>query len=181
VGFYPLFFVERHYNRGRILLQETYGKIEKSVLEVLHPIVTENSCELVDVKYLRERGGRILRIYLDKQGGITVDDCANVSRELSVILDAYDVIPQHSYTLEVSSPGLRRPLNKQSDYERFKGRKVKIRTTDIVEGRKVFSGTLLGMKEEMILVEVEGHSYSVPFDSVRKANLEIDYGKGAGK
>jgi len=162
-------------------VQEAYGELEKAILEVLHPIVEENSCELVDIKYLRERGGRVLRIYLDKEGGVTVDDCANVSRELGVVLDAYDIMPKHSYTLEVSSPGLRRPLNRQSDYERFKGRKVKIKTTDPVDDRRVFSGTLLGMRGEMILVEVDGRSYSVPFGSVSKANLEIDLGKGARK
>ena len=162
-------------------MEKANGKLEKAVLEVLHPIVEENSCELVDIKYLRERGGRVLRVFLDKEGGVTVDDCANVSRELSVVLDAYDIMPQHSYTLEVSSPGLRRPLNRQSDYERFKGRKVKIKTTDPVDDRKVFSGTLLGMEGEMILVEVDGRSYSVPLGSVSKANLEIDFGKGARK
>ncbi|MYI73039.1 MAG: ribosome maturation factor RimP [Candidatus Dadabacteria bacterium] len=158
-------------------MEKANGKLEKTVLEVLHPIVEENSCELVDIKYLRERGGRVLRIYLDKEGGVTVDDCANVSRELGVVLDAYDIMPQHSYTLEVSSPGLRRPLNRQSDYERFKGRKVKIKTTDPVGDRRVFSGTLLGMEGEMILVEVDGRSYSVHFGSVSWAKLEIYFGK----
>ena len=67
-----------------------------------------------------------------------------------MVLDAYEIMPQHSYTLEVSSPGLRRPLNRQSDYERFKGRKVKIKTTNPVDDRRVFSGTLLGMEGEMI-------------------------------
>ena len=180
VGLCPLFFIEGYKRDGEILLQEAYGELEKAVLEVLHPIVEENSCELVDIKYLRESGGRVLRIYLDKEGGVTVDDCANVSRELGVVLDAYDIIP-HSYALEVSSPGLRRPLNTQSDYERFKGRKVKIKTTDPIEDRRVFSGTLLGMRGEMILVEVDGRPYSVPFGSVSRANLEIDLGKGARK
>lgn len=181
VGLYPLFFVEGYERDGGILLQEAYGELEKAVLEVLHPIVEENSCELVDIKYLRESGGRVLRIYLDKEGGVTVDDCANISRELGVVLDAYDIMPKNSYALEVSSPGLRRPLNTQSDYERFKGRKVKIKTTDPVEDRRVFSGTLLGMRGEMILVEVDGRPYSVPFGSVSRANLEIDFGKGARK
>lgn len=181
MGLYPLFFVEGFKRDGEIPVRDANGKLEKAVLEVLHPIVEENSCELVDVKYLRERGGRVLRIYLDKEGGVTVDDCANVSRELGVVLDAYDIMPQHSYTLEVSSPGLRRPLSRQSDYERFKGRKVKIKTTDPVGDRRVFSGTLLGMRGEMILVEVDGRSYSVPFGSVSRANLEIDFGKGARK
>ncbi|MCY4262465.1 MAG: ribosome maturation factor RimP [Candidatus Dadabacteria bacterium] len=162
-------------------MENAERKLEKAICEVLHPIVEENSCELVDIKYMRERGGRILRIFLDKEGGITVDDCANVSRELSVVLDAYDIMPQHSYTLEVSSPGLRRPLKRHSDYERFKGRKVKIKTTDPVEDRKIFSGTLLGMEGEMILMEVDGRSYSVPLASVSRANLEIDFGKGAIK
>ncbi len=160
-----------------IAVETSYGKIEKSVLEVLHPIVEDSSCELVDIEYVREQGGRVLRVYLDKQGGVTVDDCADVSRELSVVLDAYDIVP-HSYTLEVSSPGLRRPLVGREDYERFKGKKVKIRTTESVEQRKVFTGTLMGTSGEMIIVEVDNRCYKLPFDFIGKANLEIDFEKG---
>ena len=161
-------------------MKKAYGELEKAVLEVLHPILEENSCELVDIGYASEGGGRVLRIYLDKEGGVGIDDCAKVSRELGVVLDAYDVIP-HSYTLEVSSPGLRRPLVGAGDYERFKGRKVKIRTREPVENRRVFSGTLVGMEKSMVVVSVDGRSYSLPFDSVSRANLEIDFAEGVGK
>ncbi len=161
-------------------MQKAYKELENSVVEVLHPILKENRCELFDIKYLRESGGRILRLYIDKEDGVTVDDCANVSRELSVVLDAYGIIP-HSYTLEVSSPGLRRPLRNQKDYRRFKGKKVKIKTSAPIDDRKVFSGTLLGTEGESILLEVDDRRYSVPMDSVKKANLEIDFNAGVRK
>lgn len=162
-------------------MRKEYGKLEKAVLEVLHPILEESSLELVDLRYLNESGGRVLRIFIDKEGGVGVDDCAGVSRELGSVLDVYDVIPD-SYTLEVSSPGLRRPLVRPGDYERFKGRKVKIKTARPVEDRKVFSGTLLGTDEGTVVVDVGDRLYALPLDSVAKANLEIDFGgEGAGK
>ena len=162
-------------------MEKEYGKLERAVLEVLHPILEENSLELVDLGYVNESSGRVLRIFIDKEGGVGVDDCAGVSRELGAVLDVYDVIPG-SYTLEVSSPGLRRPLVRLGDYERFKGRKVKIRTAEPVENRRVFSGTLLGADEGTVVVDVGDRLYALPFDSVAKANLELDFGgKGAGK
>ncbi len=163
-----------------LIVKNSYSNIERLVLEVLHPIVEDNSCELVDIKYMSEQSGKVLRIYLDKQGGVTVDDCADVSRELSVALDAYDIIP-HSYTLEVSSPGLRRPLLRREDYDRFKGKKIRIKMTEPIEQKKMFVGTLVGTSGEKVIVKVDNRYYELPFNFVGKANLEIDFGKGEKK
>lgn len=145
-----------------------------SVAEIVSPILEEKSIELVDIELKNEAGGRVLRVYLDKLGGITLDDCTQVSRELSVLLDVNEII-EGSYNLEVSSPGLRRPLRKESDFERFAGKKVKIKTHETIEDRKNFIGNLMGIEEKVVSVDVDGKLYSLPFDSIKKANLELDF------
>lgn len=145
-----------------------------SVAEILLPVLNEQNIELVDIELKNEAGGKILRIYLDKMGGISVDDCAEVSRELSVLLDVNDIV-ESSYTLEVSSPGLRRPLRKESDFERFRGKKVKIKTTHPFENRRNFKGDLMGIEESVVSVNVDGKLYKLPLDSIKKANLELDF------
>src|ERR1700737_3874509 len=99
----------------------------ETVREILNLLLLEEGLELVDLEYRREGRGRVLRIYIDKEGGVTVDDCAKVSRELGILLDVHDAIPG-SYNLEGSSPGLTRTLKKTRDFERFKGKKVRIKT-----------------------------------------------------
>lgn len=145
-----------------------------AVAHILQPLLDEQHIELVDIELKKEAGGKTLRIYLDKPGGISVDDCAEVSRELGVQLDVNDVI-EGSYTLEVSSPGLRRPLRKESDFERFAGKKVKIKTTQPFENRRNFKGDLVGIDESVVSVNVDGKLYRLPMDSIKKANLEIDF------
>lgn len=145
-----------------------------SVAEILAPIIDEISIELVDIEFKNEAGGKVLRIYLDKPGGITLDDCEKVSRDLSVLLDVNDVI-ESAYNLEVSSPGLRRPLRKESDFERFAGKKVKIKTKEIIDDRKNFIGNLIGIEKKVVSVNVDGKLYSLPFESIKKANLELDF------
>ena len=105
---------------------------------------------------------------------MTIDDCALVSRELGTLLDIHDMIP-NSYTLEVSSPGLTRALRRPEDYIRFKGRKVKIKTTVDFEKRKLFVGKLLEFKDGLVTVESEGRSFSIPLADIEKANLEFDF------
>ncbi len=145
-----------------------------SVADILAPILDEGHIELVDIEFKNEAGGKVLRVYLDKPGGIKLDDCAKVSRNLSVLLDVNDVIGS-SYNLEVSSPGLRRPLRKESDFERFAGKKVKIKTNEIIEDRKNFIGNLMGIEKKIVSVDVDGKLYSLPLDSIKKANLELDF------
>lgn len=145
-----------------------------SVADILQPILVEDGIELVDIELKNEAGGKTLRIYLDKNGGITLDDCAKVSRNLSVLLDVNDCI-QSSYTLEVSSPGLRRPLKKESDFEKFTGKKVKIKTKEMIENRRNFIGNLIGIDKKVVSVDVDGRLYSLHLDSILNANLELDF------
>jgi ribosome maturation factor RimP len=150
-------------------------KIECMVL----PLVTALGLELFEIEYKREGRQMILRIFIDKEGGITLDDCAAVSRELSALLDVEDIIPG-KFTLEVSSPGLNRPIRSLADYDRYIGKLVKVRTfaptaDDSGNLRKTFLGKLVGIDGDLILVKLlEGQSATIPFSAVAKANLEFE-------
>jgi ribosome maturation factor RimP len=150
-------------------------KIECMVL----PLVTALGLELFEIEYKREGRQMILRIFIDKEGGITLDDCAAVSRELSALLDVEDIIPG-KFTLEVSSPGLNRPIRSLADYDRYIGKLVKVRTfaptaDDSGNLRKTFLGKLVGIDGDLIFVKLlEGQSATIPFSAVAKANLEFE-------
>ncbi len=126
--------------------------------------------ELVHVEYQPRRDSSVLRIYIDRPGGVSVDDCQRVSRHVGVVLDVEDLIP-HRYTLEVSSPGIERPLFKQEDYKRFSGKEVRLTTLEKIEGRKNFVGYLRGIEEGVVEFESEGKTMKVPLRLIRKANL----------
>ena len=141
---------------------------------ILGPLLDAEGFSLVDVEYKRERGGWVLRVFIDKEGGVTLDDCARVSREFGQLLDVEDIIPT-SYQLEVSSPGLDRPLKKEEDFVKYSGRKVRIKTKEQVSGRRNFKGALLGCTEGKVMVKVEGSGvFTIPFSAILKANLEIE-------
>lgn len=131
--------------------RETY---EQKTEELVLPIVTENHFELVDVEYVKEGGTWYLRAYIDKPGGITVDDCEIVNRALSDLLDEKDFI-EESYILEVSSPGLGRPLKKERDFERSLGEEVEIRTYRMVEKQKEFRGILKSYDKNTVTIVTE--------------------------
>lgn len=126
--------------------------VEEIVTELVQPIVEKNNYDLVDVEFVKEGANRFLRIYIDKPGGITIDDCQVVSQELSDRLDVTDPIEQ-AYFLEVSSPGLERPLKKDKDFERYKGEIVEIKLFQPIDGQKVFEGELLGLSNNNILIK----------------------------
>lgn len=150
------------------------------VSAVARPILESLRLELVEIEF--KRGGResVLRLFIDREGGVTLDDCADVSRELSAILDVEDFIPGH-YNLEVSSPGLDRPLKTPADYERFTGRLVKVRTyepfpDDAGNRRKTFLGTLLGLADGVVRMKLtEGQGAAIPLERIAKANLEFEF------
>ena len=154
--------------------------VAKKVEELAQPLLTSSGVELVDLEYKKEGRQMVLRLFLDKPGGITLDDCAEVSRELSTILDVEDIIPGE-YTLEVSSPGLNRPLKKRADFERAIGRMVKVKTFAQVPDekgnqRKTFLGTLQGVEDDAVVVLLtEGQRAVIPFNQVAKANLEFEF------
>lgn len=127
---------------------------EKQTEELIAPILDELGFELVDVEYTREAGNYYLRVYVDKPGGITVDDCEAVSRRFSDILDEKDYI-KDSYIFEVSSPGLLRPLKKEKDFKRSLGEEVEIRTYRQVDGEKEFVGVLRDFDRDTVTIECD--------------------------
>lgn len=127
---------------------------EQKTEEILIPIIEENEFELVDVEYVKEGSNWYLRAYIDKPGGITVNDCEVVSRRLSDILDEQDFIDD-AYILEVSSPGLGRPLKKEKDYQRSQGKLIEIRTYRMVDKKKEFTGILKEYDEKTVTIELE--------------------------
>ena len=148
--------------------------VVKKVEDIVRPLLRSEGLSLVDVACKWEQRGWVLRIYIDKEGGVRVEDCAQVSRELGQILDVEDVIPV-SYSLEVSSPGLNRPLKKEEDFIKYSGRNVKIKTSEYFSGRRNFTGELLGCAEGKVMVKVAGEEvFAVPLSSILKANLEIE-------
>ncbi len=131
--------------------------------------------EIVDVEFVPGNRGWVLRVTIDKEGGVTVGDCAAFSHQLDPRLDVEDCFPGQVYTLEVSSPGLTRPLKRLRDYTWFKGRKVKIRTSREIEGRKVFKGVLEGEHDGRVTIKNDGGAVTIPYDDIVKANLEFEW------
>ena len=133
---------------------------ESRVEAFLLPLMEENNFELVDVEYVKEAGTWYLRAYIDKEGGIAVDDCEVISRRLSDWLDKEDFIDD-SYILEVSSPGLGRPLKKEKDYKRSIGREVEVRLYKAIDRQKEFTGTLCAYDDKTVTLAMEDGSEAV--------------------
>ena len=141
-------------NRERKYSVSKREEYEQKTEELLEPIVSALGFELVDVEYVKEGGTWYLRAYIDKPGGITVDDCEAVSRQFSDILDEKDYIPD-SYVFEVSSPGLGRPLKKEKDFKRSLGEEVEIRTYRAIDRQKEFTGILKAYDENTVTIAYE--------------------------
>ena len=131
------------------------SKITDTVLALAQPVVEAEGCEIWDVEYVKEAGAWYLRVYIDKAGGVSIDDCEAVSRPLSDALDEADPI-EGSYTLEVSSAGAERPLKRPSDFERFLGSPVLVKTYKPKDGRKEFAGVLSGYDNGAVLLDMGG-------------------------
>jgi ribosome maturation factor RimP len=146
------------------------------VWELAAPLVDREGMEIVDIEFRYEgtRGGKILRLYLDKEGGPNVDDLSRVSHQLSELLDTQDVVPG-TYTLEVSSPGINRPLKRPEHFARFVGKRIRVRTRDRIDGRRSFLGTLQEVLENQITLKQEGAQYQIPFSVIEKSNYEHDW------
>ena len=149
--------------------------IEATIEEIVQPIVDSKNFEIVDIEYVKEAGEYYLRVYLDKEGGISLSDCELVSRELSEILDQKDPI-KDNYFLEVSSPGLDRPLKKDKDFERYKGRDVEIKLYKPMNGSKKFEGELVGLTEDNnIKVIIDGEEVDFTRKEVALIRLAIKF------
>ncbi|MGD2124734.1 MAG: ribosome maturation factor RimP [Desulfobacteraceae bacterium] len=146
----------------------------KEVADLVEPILDDMGFELVDVEYLSTYGRWVLRLYIDKEGGVTIDDCARVSGEIGDLIDVKDLVP-HQYILEVSSPGLDRPLKKEKDFMRAVGKKIKVRMVTPLKGRRKFVGYLTRFQGEVLYLEVEGEQVALPWPEVDKANLVYEF------
>ena len=145
-------------------------RVAARVWSLAEPLCSSEGLELVQVEFQREAGGRVLRLYIDKAGGIKLDDCVSISREMGDLLDvALD--PVGPYRLEVSSPGLNRPLVKKHDFERFKGKRAKIKTKQPINGQKTFSGILLGISGEQVNLKIEQQTVAISYGDISKAQL----------
>jgi ribosome maturation factor RimP len=150
------------------------------VTELIEPLLVAQGVELVELQYARPRRGKAtLRLFLDREGGITLEELTRLSRVVGQLLDVHDPIPG-SYNLEVSSPGLTRELKKPADYQRYIGRLVRLTTRTPVKGRQVHRGILQGLRDEAVCLQEDGEETLIPLEEVAKARLDIDM-KNIGK
>ncbi len=148
--------------------------VTKRVADLLEPILDEMGFELVDVEYLSSYGKWVLRLYIDKETGVTIDDCVRVSREIGDLIDVKEMVT-HEYTLEVSSPGIDRPLRKEKDFVGAVGKKVKVRMIKPMNGRRSFTGYLKDFENGTLYVEMEDEPVALPWAEVDKANLVYEF------
>lgn len=148
-------------------------EIAARVDELARPLADRLGLELVEVTYVHEAGRWVLRAFIDKPGGVNLDDCERFSREIDPALDEVDFIP-HAYVLEVSSPGLERPLKSPEDYQRFAGRLVQVGTYAPENGRKKFTGQLVGSNEDGVVIRVEEREITIPWNNISKARLAVE-------
>lgn len=152
----------------------------EQVREIAGRVAASEGVELVEVELHGRGPGAVLRIFLDKPGGISIEDCQTVSRQVGTLLDIEGVMTAR-YTLEVSSPGLDRKLIKPSDYDRFAGRKVKLLLRNSEGRRRSLQGLLIGWDDGKVRIEDEsGATLAVAFDEIEKANLVPEFGKKLG-
>lgn len=145
--------------------------VAERVKSIARPLLQEYGLDLVEVEFRREAGGWILRLYLDKHGGLTLGDCQRVSEELGDLLDIEDLI-DHPYSLEVSSPGLNRPLCREADFLRFVGQRARVSTSQAIAGQRRFLGILKGYEGGRVMLEREdGSVVLIPHSLISKAQL----------
>jgi ribosome maturation factor RimP len=146
----------------------------REVNRIIEPVLGKMGFELVDIEYLSEHGRWVLRIYVDGDDGITLDDCARVSNEIGDLIDVNDIL-EHEYVLEVSSPGLNRPLKKEKDFLKAVGKKVKVKMIKPVKEKRNFVGYLKAFRNGILYVEVRNKLISLPVQDVKKANLVYEF------
>jgi ribosome maturation factor RimP len=144
--------------------------VPESLHELLRSGVEGLALELVGIEFHSAGRHSLLRIYIDREGGVDVEDCATVSRRIGALLDVEDPIPGR-YTLEVSSPGLDRPLFSESDFERYVGHQIKLRTSVTVDGRKRFKGVIESVVDGQVVMQVDGESVVIQFGTIQDARL----------
>jgi ribosome maturation factor RimP len=154
------------------------SKVIEVVEQIVEPIVNDLNLELVDIEYVKEGKSWFLRVFIDKEQGIDIEECGMVSEKLSEKLDELDPIP-YNYFLEVSSPGAERPLKKQKDFEKAIGKNVHIKTYEPIDGEKTFEGVLTNYTGDTVTVEVKiktrKKTIEIPFEKVASARLAVTF------
>lgn len=147
----------------------------RDVTSIAERVASSEGLEIVDVALLGGGRNRVLRVFIDKPGGVTHADCETVSRQMSAILDVEDTIPGGAYTLEISSPGVERPLRKMSDFERFVGQKAKVALRQPIGNQRHWTGRLASAAGGTITLEADGKPIQFTLDQVEKANLKFEW------
>ena len=147
--------------------------VSQAVVSLIEPILMAEELELVDVEYKKEGKSWVLRIFIDKEGGVTIADCQKVSRLTGDLIDVEETITS-TYSLEVSSPGLNRVLKREEDFLKFKGRQIYLHSLSPIDNRKKFNGILTDFKDQTVFIEVDGEILGIPLRHVGKANLVIE-------
>lgn len=142
----------------------------KKVEGLVEPIAASLGYEVVQVQWATDQGGSILRVLIDREGGVQVGDCRTLSREIETLLEVEGVVAMR-YRLEVSSPGLNRPLVKEADFLRFTGKEAVVKTREPIEGRRNYKGLLQGVELSHILMLIDGQQFRIPIGLVEKAHL----------
>jgi len=148
------------------------AQLAKEVAREIEPLLEQEGVELVHVEDVTQPGPRTLRVLVDKESGITVDDCQRISELINPVLDASSLFKSR-YVLEVSSPGFDRPLTKEKDFVRFAGQPVKVRTHSPIDGKRVFSGKLQGLKGTDVILDVDGSELKIPVPEMASARLDL--------
>lgn len=147
------------------------------IWQMAEPLAAQEGMEVIDIELKHEgsRGGKVLRVYLDKEGGPVMEDLSKVSRSLSDLLDEHEDIVEGSYSLEVSSPGVNRPLKRPEHFARYIGKKVRVRTWEPMQGRRAFVGQLLEVTPDGIALNQDGVRWEIAYSSIEKSNYEHDW------
>ncbi|MDP1759676.1 MAG: ribosome maturation factor RimP [Thermodesulfovibrionales bacterium] len=147
--------------------------VADEVLKLARQVAEDQSIEVLEVTLSGRGKGTLMRVTIDRSGGVTLDDCERFSRRLGLLLEAEDSL-QGSYNLEVSSPGLDRPLTALKDFERNKGKLVRIITKDKIDNQNFFLGRIIGITADIIQLDINGKERNIPFDNISRARLEIE-------
>ncbi len=148
------------------------------IWEIVEPVAAGRGLEIVDVEFCPQRGRAVVRIFADREGGVTLDELAQLSRELGDVIEVRDVLKM-AYTLEVSSPGVNRRLSRAEHYPRFIGKRIRVQAASAIDGQRNFLGTLVAASDTDIALELEqGAVIRIPFTAVSRANYEHDFGGG---
>lgn len=149
-------------------------EILEKITEIITPVLNEEALELVHIELKREpQGGLVLRLFIDREGGVNLDVCCRASKTISPLLDIHNLINE-PYNLEVSSPGIERPLTKPEDFRRFVGSKIFVKTAEPINKRRQFTGTVKASGNQAFIIDCDKNLYEIPYELVLKAHLKVD-------